>query len=184
MTDFLHPLNNQWITIGNNQNQFKNRKNFLSENYNFNIYKKNKKNSPIKCGALIFDEDLKHIVLVQNKYSASKGEEKWGLPKGHRENNETYATCARREAEEETGLILNIKDSMPKIKINNTYYFPMVLKTMNKLIPKDNNEILCARWFSIKNWKDVPTNRETQIFFRRKLQEAKQIINYLNKEKT
>ena len=65
----------------------------------------NKKKYPIKCGAMIFDETLTKIILVQNNYS-HKGHEKWGLPKGHRENNETYATCATREVEEETGILI------------------------------------------------------------------------------
>jgi ADP-ribose pyrophosphatase YjhB (NUDIX family) len=108
--------------------------------------------------------------------------EKWGLPKGHRDGNETYADCAKRELFEECGLKLKITNKMAKIKINNTYYFPIKIKKnlYNHLLkPNDNKEIDCAKWIKINELKGLTMNRETQIFLARKLQEAKKIV-YIN----
>ena len=99
-----------------------------------------------------------------------KGEEKWGLPKGHREGNETYATCAKRELFEETGILWEIRDDMFKIRINNTYYFPIILdEKLIHLNPLDKNEIAQAAWIRIDDLENFNVNRETKIFIKRKL---------------
>ena len=117
-------------------------------------------------------------MLVQNNYSFNKGEDKWGLPKGHREGNETYATCAKREVREETGLFLKVKDNMPKIKINNTFYFIIVTNKKN-LYPIDTKEVRKACWVKLEYIPDINVNRETQIFYKRKLQEVLRIIDFV-----
>jgi len=142
------------------------------------VYKRSSKKNPIKCGCFIFNEDLTEIVLVQNNYSFNKGEDKWGLPKGHREGNETYATCAKREVREETGLFLKVKDNMPKIKINNTFYFIIVTNKKN-LYPIDTKEVRKACWVKLEYIPDINVNRETQIFYKRKLQEVLRIIDFV-----
>ena len=95
---------------------------------NFNKHKKQPKRSNIRCGGIIFTENKKHIVIVQNRYLLDEqGKILWGLPKGHIKENETYAQCARREIKEETGINVHITEHHPKIKINNTFYFPIKL---------------------------------------------------------
>jgi len=138
------------------------------KNYNWNT--KRKKN-PIKCGCIIFNDSLDEVVLVENNYMYNEGIQKWGLPKGHLENNESYSICASREATEETGLNLTILDSMYRIRINNTYYFPIKINRtlQNKyLLPRDLQEIRSAKWFPLNNI-DVLLNRETRLFFKKKL---------------
>ena len=93
-----------------------------------------RKKNPIKCGAIIFNSKLTEVILVQNKYLYQNGEIKFGLPKGHKERNESFSQCAQREIYEETGLTINIADNMDKIKINNTYYYPIVLENDVKII--------------------------------------------------
>ena len=130
-----------------------------------------KKKNPIKCGCIIFNDSLDEIVLVENNYMYNEGIQKWGLPKGHLENNESYSICASREANEETGLSLTILDNMYRIRINNTYYFPIKINRnlQNKyLLPRDLKEIRSARWFPLNN-VDVLLNRETRLFFGKKL---------------
>ena len=137
--------------------------------WNYKNYKNHNKNK-IKCGALVFNTYLDEIILVQNNYSLMKGEDKWGLPKGHREGSETYATCAKRELYEETGIIGDIRDDMFKIRINNSYYFPLILnKNLVKLNPIDKNEIAQASWIKINQLENFNVNRETKIFIKRKL---------------
>uniref|UniRef100_A0A6C0EJ72 Nudix hydrolase domain-containing protein n=1 Tax=viral metagenome TaxID=1070528 RepID=A0A6C0EJ72_9ZZZZ len=158
-------------------------------NYNEKFYRWNNKvwdskikKNPVKCGCIIFNHTLDEIVLVQNKYMYDKGVDKWGLPKGHLENNEGYGICASRETTEETGLNLTIYDSMYKIKINNTYYFPIKIKRTLKnkyLLPKDLVEIRSAKWFPLDNI-DVLVNRETRLFITNKINTVLQKLKELN----
>lgn len=96
---------------------------------NFNKHKKHPSRSNIRCGGILFTKCGKHIVIVQNKYLLKEQNKiLWGLPKGHIKKNETYAECARREILEETGISIYISEQHPKIKINNTFYFPIKLE--------------------------------------------------------
>ena len=51
---------------------------------------------PNKSGVILFNKNLDKIVLIQNKYLYLKGIKKYGLPKGHINNDETYEDCAIR----------------------------------------------------------------------------------------
>ena len=96
---------------------------------NFNKQYKKQSRVNIRCGGILFTENGNHIVIVQNKYILKERKKiLWGLPKGHIKENETYAECARREIYEETGIRININEYHPKLKINNTFYFPIHLK--------------------------------------------------------
>ena len=196
MTNTCRYINNPWVNIRLNyfptkgkcdlwRTQQKDyRWNFHSKFNNsfYSNYQSIKLKNPIKCGSIVFNNTMDEVILVQNNYSFANGEEKWGLPKGHREGNETYATCATRECTEETGLKLDISDKNPKIKINNTYYFPISInKTVyNKILyPLDKKEIRQAKWIKLSELPEIKTNRETQIFIKRKINESRQIINFL-----
>ena len=111
--------------------------------------KKRKKSSVVeKSGGILFTKDLKAIVIVQNKYLLNENNKVlWGLPKGHVKKNESLAQCAEREIYEETGLELQVQESSPKILINKTYYFPILLQyqleeLMKKIHVNDDTEIV------------------------------------------
>ena len=91
--------------------------------------------SIVRSGAVIFTQDLEHIVVVQNKYLYDEQFiESWGLPKGGLKVGEKYSDCAQREVYEETGLNIRIEQQNPTIKIRNTHYFPVILEmTHDKL---------------------------------------------------
>ena len=136
-----------------------------------------KKNLIKEVDALIRRNSIS-VVLVENNYMYNEGIQKWGLPKGHLENNESYSICASREANEETGLSLTILDSMYRIRINNTYYFPIKINRtlQNKyLLPRDLQEIRSAKWFPVNNI-DVLLNRETKLFFNKKLDSVLKVM--------
>jgi 8-oxo-dGTP pyrophosphatase MutT (NUDIX family) len=126
-----------------------------------NVQKSNNRKN-IRCGGILLNPELNQVLLILNKYTLLNGNPKWGLPKGHINDTETYAECARREIEEETGIYLPIYEKQPKIKIDNTYYFPMIINKNKNLNPKpnDTNEIAEAKWFLIKDIKSINTNRE------------------------
>lgn len=149
---------------------------------NYRSFRKNslKTQKFIKCGCIVFNESLDEIILVLNNYSFNNNLNKWGLPKGFRENNETYADCAMRELYEECGLKVKIINNMPKIKINNTYYFILkVKKNLNnhRLFPIDKKEIKYAKWIKIVNLKKINLNRETEIFRSRNFNIIKNILH-------
>lgn len=82
----------------------------------------------IKGGVFIFDKDARKVLFVQTRGK------KWGPPKGTIEDtDENVLYCARREACEETGIDIDIKDLVSKIKIDRTTYFlyPMTEDDVN-----------------------------------------------------
>lgn len=145
----------------------------------FKNFKNNRKLKDIKCGGIILNKTFDKILLVCNNYSP---DEKWGLPKGHRENKETYATCALREIHEETGLDIYINDSMTKIKVFNTFYFPLITDDSKKLIPIDTNEIKYVKWFNIKELANISLNRDTRCVVKTKLNLIKKILSDLSQQ--
>lgn len=165
--------NNKWLR--NQKISYvsdKTKSNFIYKNF----CKKNKKYKKkiIKCGTIILNYDLSEILLVKNNYS-----NKWGAPKGHRNNNETYADCAKRETLEETSIKLQFDDNFPKIKVNSSYYFPIIAIKLNKnLVPYDKNEISEIKWFKIKDLENLDINYETKNLLKFKFNQIKQIINF------
>ena len=116
-------------------------------------------------------------MLVQNNYFKKEHNiELWGIPKGSRIDNETYADCAIRETYEETGVKLKLKNNMIRVKIRNTYYFVYVMETItNILIPIDKTEIYKVKWFTIADIYEHKINLETKIFIKQKLNFVKNL---------
>ena len=142
----------------------------IFKNYYVNKRKKNKK-QPIKCGTIILNMERDSIILVQNNYLLKEQNiELWGIPKGSRIKNETYADCAIRETLEETGILLKLKNNMLRIKIENTYYFIYIMNTQTHiLIPNDKKEIYKVKWFKFKDIDHLKINFETKILIKRKI---------------
>ncbi|HRZ42401.1 MAG TPA: NUDIX domain-containing protein [Bacteroidales bacterium] len=81
----------------------------------------------------------------------------WDLPKGKKEEKETYPDCAVRETYEETGVLCGITNSQPVIThhlyIENnqwchkeTQWYKMSVKDETWLMPQPAEDILCVRW--------------------------------------
>ncbi|NXL90856.1 DCP2 hydrolase, partial [Alectura lathami] len=109
-------------------------------------------------GAIILDETLEHVLLVQG-YLAKSG---WGFPKGKVNKEEAPHDCAAREVFEETGF--DIKDYISKeefieLRINDQlarlYIIPGVPRN-TKFNPKTRREIRNIEWFSINK---LPSHR-------------------------
>ena len=148
--------------------------------------------SKVRCGGILFTKDFKAIVIVQNKYILNENNrELWGLPKGHIKDNESFAHCASREIYEETGLELEVQDASPKLRINKTYYFPILLNyTLDELLAKmrviDVIEIanVCVLHIDNPEIAQKNLNYELKLLLGHYLPRAKKIIDTLRARKT
>ncbi|XP_072310274.1 m7GpppN-mRNA hydrolase [Eucyclogobius newberryi] len=103
-------------------------------------------------GAIILDESLENVLLVQG-YLAKSG---WGFPKGKVNEEEAPHDCAVREVMEETGFDIKnriSKDMFIEQKITDQlvrlYIIPGVSKD-TKFNPKTRKEIRNIEWFPIE----------------------------------
>ena len=171
--------NSKWNSSKGFENFYKNRKRKQRETYQDGknlIVKVNDKiyTYPPKAGVLIFDKSQRKVLAVKNCYNPNNP--KWGLPKGHMEEDEDFIRCAKRELYEETGLVIDIKDDDPYIKINNSiYYVYFVLNIVDNITPIDTNEINESRFVEINELLSFNSNREMYIALTKKLKFAKKI---------
>jgi len=110
-------------------------------------------------GAIILDETMQYVLLVQGFWSKIS----WGFPKGKVFEDESEANCAVREVLEETGYDITSKlnhDEYLQININEQtirlYIITDVPKT-TKFEPKTRGEIREVRWFAID---ELPMHRK------------------------
>lgn len=110
-------------------------------------------------GAIILDESIKNVLLVQGFWAKAS----WGFPKGKVLEEETEMKCAIREVLEETGYDITDKireDQFLQISINDQvirlYIIVGVSKT-TQFEPRTRREIKDVRWFAID---DLPTHRK------------------------
>lgn len=84
---------------------------------------------------------------------------KWDLPKGKVDYNETFENAALREVKEETGIkshsiVKRITDTYHTYSINNqlvlkqTSWFEMIIESPEKLVPQTIEGITEVKWFS------------------------------------
>lgn len=137
-------------------------------------------NYPPKAGVIIFNNDKSKILSVLNAYNPKKS--KWGLPKGHLENDESRYQCASRELKEETGLDIDIKYDDPNIKINNSVYYIYSIdeSKLKGCKTKDTNEIKQVLFMNIDNYKIYNINKEMRIMLTRKINICKKIAKFIS----
>ena len=108
--------------------------------------------NPTKVGGIILDNN-ENLLLVFGKYS-----QKWGVPKGTLEDNETYIHGALREIKEETGLGLQHPNTahLEYWSVNRArLYLLKVIETAPLLKPYDDGEIGHAIWLNLRNYQDL-----------------------------
>jgi len=96
----------------------------------------------------MFDQSFKHVVLVEN------AKNRWGLPKGSCEKDETNEDGCIREVREETGYQLTIKDLKTSWKFlwygkNINYFIVHGIPLDTRFQPENKNEVLEARFFPL-----------------------------------
>ena len=106
-----------------------------------------------KVGGIILDAN-ENLLLVFGKYS-----QKWGVPKGTLEDNESYLQGAIREIKEETGLGLQCPTTGSSLEywlINRArLYLLKVTEIAPLLKPYDDGEIDHAIWLNLRNYQDL-----------------------------
>lgn len=101
-----------------------------------------------KVGGIVLDGE-QNLLIVFGRYS-----QKWGVPKGCLEDNETFLEGALREIREETGLCLEPESSNKLVYwgVNRArLYILRVDETRPSLKPKDNTEIGQAEWIDLND---------------------------------
>jgi ADP-ribose pyrophosphatase YjhB (NUDIX family) len=100
--------------------------------------------------------------------------DKWDLPKGKTEKNESIQQTAMREVEEETGVKdLTVTETLPityhifkrngKHKIKVTYWFEMKTSYNGKLLPQEKEGITKVKWLDEKSAERALENSYANI---------------------
>ena len=120
-----------------------------------------------KCGGIIMDSTYTRILCVLNRQSHAKGEEKWGLPKGHRNLGEALIPCAQREIQEETGLYFERSEfTQSHTLYTNLYYILHLTEARETFQPTDSKEICKVEWKTLSELAQLNTNRDLKQFIR------------------
>lgn len=103
----------------------------------------------VEAAGGIVESDNGRVVMIRRN-------ERWDLPKGHREQGESFAECAAREAEEETGVkvmevgqllatTLHAYNIYGHWELKLTAWYAMRGNTA-RLKPQREEGIICAEW--------------------------------------
>ena len=110
----------------------------------------------VTCDCIVFSEvdDRLHVLLIQRGNEPFKG--CWAFPGGFMEIDETAETCAVRELQEETGLVVEEKDIVQFHTFSNVNRDPrerIVTVTFYTVQPyceaSGGDDAACARWFPV-----------------------------------
>jgi 8-oxo-dGTP diphosphatase len=108
-------------------------------------------------GAICVNE-YGEVILVKGRKS-----NKWSFPKGHKERGETALECAKRELEEETGLLTGPK-YVSSHNLKGGEYFIFAIEGRPTLSPLDTREICEAAWWPLSNLPHLDSNVDVSIF--------------------
>lgn len=106
------------------------------------------------CGALAWRYVNERVEVLLIKQFAHK--DRWGVPKGHAHEGESYEACALREVKEETGLDIELLEPLPDVQANYKKesktvktWFARVKGDDVPRIDDPDSEVADARWFPI-----------------------------------
>ncbi|RWS22036.1 m7GpppN-mRNA hydrolase-like protein [Leptotrombidium deliense] len=118
-------------------------------------------------GAIILDESLEYVLMVQGFWAKSS----WGFPKGKVNKEEDPVVCAVREVREETGFdcsSLVDENEYIELKIRDTLQRLYIVHGVNKdtnFQPQTRHEIRSIEWFAIKDLPSHKGERNANQFF-------------------
>jgi 8-oxo-dGTP pyrophosphatase MutT (NUDIX family) len=125
------------------------------------------KSLPSKAGVILLNESATQMLVVMNHEAVEAGDNKLGLPKGHRNPNEQLYACASRELKEETGIMIRIHPKDPCVVVSDTAYF--ILKVFKHIDtnPQDSKEIHSSTWEPIVKLLNATTNRGLRMILQK-----------------
>ena len=115
------------------------------------------------CSILI-ENSNQEVLLVQEKSAGCY--ERWNIPGGHLENGEKLLDCARREVQEEVGLIIEPTNllgvyTLVKTEIHGIFFvFYGKLHRQDQIPVANPEEILRWQW---RNFDSIAQMRDTDI---------------------
>ena len=115
----------------------------------------------VEAAGGVVESEQGEVVMIRRN-------ERWDLPKGHREQGEFFAQCAAREAEEETGVrveqvlhllttTLHAYNLYGKWELKLTAWYSMRAVAC-ELVPQREEGILCAEWVPLTEVKEKIKN--------------------------
>lgn len=124
-----------------------------------------KKHKQLKAGSIILDDSRQYILLIKGNYA-----NKWNVPKGSSDDNESIRNAAIREVKEETGINIEISKYDIPVKIYKVFLYVTIINKNTIIDPIDKHEIKDAKWFSISELNHLE-DKTTLL---------KKVINYLS----
>ena len=97
----------------------------------------------VEAAGGVVQSELGEVVMIRRN-------ERWDLPKGHREKGETMEQCAAREAEEETGVKARVL--RPLCETTHAYYFPRT----------ERWELKCTHWYLLRSTESGDLKPQTE----------------------
>jgi 8-oxo-dGTP pyrophosphatase MutT (NUDIX family) len=116
---------------------------------------------PIYGGILhTVHEGIDYYALVQGRHTG-----KWSFPKGHLQLGETGPECALREIAEETGMDeVDHARSIGTLFLHYGTYYLYEFSGFDPLLPRDQKEIIHAKWMTLEDMSKVPLNADVSQF--------------------
>ena len=118
-----------------------------------------------ECGIVLINKNFDNVLIIFQNESL-----KWGLPKGHMDQNEllrqAYFDCAKRELLEETGIMINTHKHRKIgtfILRDKLFYVVQLLKDIRIQRPIDTKEIGNIRWLPITKIIDFIDNYNCNV---------------------
>ena len=105
-------------------------------------------------------EGVDYYALVQGRHTG-----KWSFPKGHLQHGETGPECALREIAEETGMDeVDHARSIGTLFLHYGTYYLYECSGFDPLLPRDQKEIVHAKWMTLEEMRGVPLNADVSQF--------------------
>jgi 8-oxo-dGTP pyrophosphatase MutT (NUDIX family) len=105
-------------------------------------------------------EGVDYYALVQGRHTG-----KWSFPKGHLQHGETGPECALREIAEETGMDeVDHTQSIGTLFLHYGTYYLYECSGFDPLLPRDQKEIVHAKWMTLEEMRGVSLNADVSQF--------------------
>ena len=113
----------------------------------------------VSCGAVVYRVSPEFEILLIKQH---KGDNAWGIPKGHMEKGESCEQTALREVKEETGISVRLSRRLSDVILKKKHFKKIVVPFLATQICNElpnarnkNSEVFEAKWFSIKELPEI-----------------------------